>query len=279
VACGRSKREVEELVARHFPQPDVPSSVRELAAAGAVAAPALPLAPDSAQPTIEAGGATAPSPACAPTVPAVASIAPTASAHPASAHAVPAGRPPLVAPLAPDRYQIRFTANAQTCQKLRLAQDLLRHAVPNGDVAEIVDRALTLLLEDLKRKKFAETRRPRASRQTSQPSRHIPAEVKRAVRLRDGDRCAFAGTNGRRCSARTLLEFHHVKPYGMGGEATVDNIHLRCGPHNRYEAELYYGAGRSPGGESLFRERVAPYLAVVGNLPRNELKLGRQPRE
>src|SRR5688572_12665063 len=29
-ASGRSKREVEELVARHYPQPDVPSSVRKL---------------------------------------------------------------------------------------------------------------------------------------------------------------------------------------------------------------------------------------------------------
>src|SRR3989441_30221 len=38
-AKGRSKREVEELVARLHPQPDVPSSIRKLPAAKPVAAP------------------------------------------------------------------------------------------------------------------------------------------------------------------------------------------------------------------------------------------------
>jgi hypothetical protein len=70
-------------------------------------------------------------------------------------------RRPLVSPLALDRYEIRFTVSAKTCEKLRLAQDMLRHAVPTGDPAEIVDRALTVLLEDLARKKFAATKRPR----------------------------------------------------------------------------------------------------------------------
>jgi hypothetical protein len=60
-----------------------------------------------------------------------------------------------VSPLAPDRYEIRFTASAQTREKLRQAQDLLRHAIPTGDLAEVIDRALTLLLEDVARKKFA----------------------------------------------------------------------------------------------------------------------------
>jgi hypothetical protein len=32
--------------------------------------------------------------------------------------------------LAPERYEVRFTASAETCAKLKRAQDLLRHAVP-----------------------------------------------------------------------------------------------------------------------------------------------------
>jgi hypothetical protein len=124
-----------------------------------------------------------------------------------------------------------------------MAQDLLRHAVPNGDVAEVFDRALTLLLEDLARKKFAATEHPRAARGTSSTSRHIPARVQRTVWLRDGARCAFVATNGRRCTATAFLEFHHQKPYAVGGEATVENIHLRCHAHNEYEADLFYGAG------------------------------------
>jgi len=40
------------------------------------------------------------------------------------------------------------------------------------------------------------------------------------------------------------LEFHHLDPYAIGGEATVENISLRCAAHNAYEAELVFGPGR-----------------------------------
>src|SRR2546426_950035 len=94
--------------------------------------------------------------------------------------ALPApSRRPVVSPLAPDRYEIRFTARAQTREKLHLAQDLLRHAIPTGDLAEVIDRALTALLEELARKKFAATDRPRDSRGTTPGSRDIAAEVRR----------------------------------------------------------------------------------------------------
>jgi hypothetical protein len=220
-ASRKSKREVEELVARHSPRPDVPSSVRKLPAARETPAP--PAVPASA-------------PALSP---------PSASAcSPDPALPPPPTRRPLVSPLAPDRYEIRFTASARTCAKLRLAQDLLRHAVPTGDTAEIIDRALTALLEDLARKKFAATNRPRASRGTALGSRDIPAKVMRATWLRDGGRCAFVSKSGRRCNERGFLEFHHVEPHGVGGEPTVENIALRCRAHNAYEADLFYGPSR-----------------------------------
>ena len=153
----------------------------------------------------------------------------------------PPPRRAVVAPLAPDRYEIRFTASAGICEKLRLAQDMLRHAVPSGDVAAVIDRALTALLEDLARKKFAATDRPRASRGAAPGSRYVAAKVRRAVWIRDSGRCAFVSKAGRRCNERSFAEFHHVDPYGVGGEATVDTIELRCRVHNNHEAELFYG--------------------------------------
>jgi hypothetical protein len=54
--------------------------------------------------------------------------------------------------------------------------------------ATTIDRALSLLLEDLARKKLAATERPRPSRGTVPGSRHVPAEVKRVVWARDGAR-------------------------------------------------------------------------------------------
>jgi len=174
-----------------------------------------------------------------------------------------------VAPLAPDRYQIRFTASAETCEKLRLAQDMLRHAVPTGDMAEIIDRALTVLLEDLARKKFAKTGRPRASRGTAPGSRYAAARVRRAVWIRDHGRCAYVAKSGRRCNSRSFVEFHHLDPCGVGGEATVETMELRCRAHNNYEAELFYGrpqptrSGRSAGinRHGVAKEEFAPRRA------------------
>ena len=58
----------------------------------------------------------------------------------------------------------------------------------------------------------------------------------RSVWARDEGRCAFVGTVGR-CVERGFLEVHHVTPYVERGEATTDNLELRCRAHNAYELE------------------------------------------
>ncbi len=230
----KRRRHVEELVAHLHPQPPVPPTVRKLPS------PAV---------SGETQGAPAPSldgppPAAAPTpLAAPPTIAP------------PATRPTIVAPLAPQRYKVQFTASAEVYQKLRSAQELLRHQIPDGDLAAIMDRALTALLHDLARQKLAATDRPRGSSGAAPGSRHIPAEVKRAVWLRDGGRCAFVGPSGRRCAERGFLEFHHVVPHSAGGEPTTDNVQLRCRAHNQYEVQLYFG----PRGAPPVRETRAHY--------------------
>ena len=224
-ARGRSKREVEVLVARLAPRPDVAASVRKLPA------PA-PIAVESD------GGANR------------AAAAPPDSQRPSPTVAAPEppARRTVVAPLAPDRYQVQFTVDAATLEMLCRAQDLLRREIPNGDPGVIFARALPLLLEDVARKKLAEVAKPRPSKGSARTgSRHIPAHVKRAVWVRDGGRCAFVAVSGRRCTERGRLEFHHREPYAIGGEATVANISLRCRAHNLYEGELVFG--NSPRGE------------------------------
>ena len=166
-------------------------------------------------------------PAVAPRVPAI---------------AAPAAAPARVIPLAANRYELKVTLSEETRDKLRQALDLLGHAIPSGDTAEVLDRALTLLLEDLARKKFAATERPGASRGVTPDSRHVPAAVKRAVWLRDGGACVFVSPGGRRCRARRLLEFHHRMPYAAGGPMTVENLELLCKSHNAWEAERFFGA-------------------------------------
>lgn len=212
-AAHKSKHEVEQLIARLRPQPVVPAVIRK-----------LPARPSS--PTLVAGaeGPGAPAPV------------PTSAAAPLPSQPKPA----VVQPLAPERYKVQFTVSSETRDKLRRVQDLMRHTVPNGDVAAILDRALSLLLEELERRKVGATERPRRTHPTGPESRHIPASVRRQVWKRDDGRCAYVGSHGR-CTETGFLEFHHVRPYAAGGRAVVENIELRCKAHNGYEAELFFG--------------------------------------
>ena len=138
---------------------------------------------------------------------------------------------------------MRITIDDKTHDKLERARALLRHQIPDGDPAAIVDLALTALIEKTERTKLAATTRPRAvtADSPSRPSsRHIPADARRAVWARDEGRCAFVGSDGR-CRETSFLEFHHVVPFAKGGPSTVDNLQLRCRAHNAYQAAIDFG--------------------------------------
>jgi hypothetical protein len=179
--CGKRKRQVQELLARRFPRPDVASSVRKLpAVASAAVVGPMPVPPLIALPPAD--------------------VAPR----------VPPKSPPLVVPLSPDRYRVTVTVSGDTCQMLELAQDLLRHAVPSGDPAEVVARALKLLVEELVKRKFAVTDRSRPRRRAVRDPEEPTAEVKRASlhpRTRDGarswDRMAGGAESARSSSFTT----------------------------------------------------------------------------
>jgi 5-methylcytosine-specific restriction endonuclease McrA len=163
-----------------------------------------------------------------------------------------------VRPLAPERYKVQFTASRETYDKLCQAQDLLRHRVPSGDIAAVVDPALTLLLAALRRTRHAAVVRPQANRRRplhGRHGRHIPAGVKREAWARDGGRCAFVGAAGR-CVERGFLEYYHLVPFTDGGAATVDNLALRCRTHNDYEAVRWFGVRE----EDLVRDARGVYL-------------------
>src|SRR3990170_8488180 len=221
LARHKRKRDVEEIVVMLRPQPDVPASVRKLperrVTVGASEAPGF----DSQAPL---------------SIPVVSATAPPAT----TAETV---RPrAVIVPLAPERYKVQVTVPRETYNKLRRAQDLLRHVIPDGDAAVVLDRALTLLVEHLEKQRFAATARPRNPSPSATASRHIPAAVRRQVWARDEGRCAFVGGAGR-CTENGFLEFHHVVPFAVGGAADAANIQLRCRAHNAFESELSFGSG------------------------------------
>ena len=111
--------------------------------------------------------------------------------------------------------------------------------MPSGDIGAVLDRALTLLVADLQRRRCAATPAPRASSSATAGRRYVPSPVRRAVWKRDAGRCASWDPSGR-CTETGWLEFHHVHPYAEGGSASVENIQLRCRAHNQYEARLWF---------------------------------------
>jgi hypothetical protein len=250
-AGGRSLREIEALVAELAPRSDVPSTVRKLPA------PAPATAPSSSA----TGALAAIDVSFAPSLPLAAPTAPTAPPAPPAPI-----RRPIIEATAPERYRVQFTIGQESHDRLRRVQDLLRREIPDGDPGAIFDRALRLLLESVEKAKLGAAAKPRPIRRATDrelrtpilPSRDVPRYVKRAVSGRDDGQCAFVAPDGRRCTERAFLEFHHIRPYAKGGPATVENISLRCRRHNQYEADLVFGprgdvrrgstaSGRPPG--------------------------------
>jgi hypothetical protein len=160
-----------------------------------------------------------------------------------------------VQPLAPDRYKVQFTASGELREKLERLRGLLRSSVPDGDMATLIEIAVTEKLEGLEAKRFGRTKAPRkglAGVDTRPSTRHVPAPIRRAVHERDGGRCTYVDGEGRRCTARHRLELHHDDPFGRGGDHSLKNVRLLCRTHNALLAERDYGH------ETMERHRRGP---------------------
>ncbi len=168
-------------------------------------------------------------------------------------------------PAAP-RFHFQFVVPKSTHDKLCHAQTLLSHSVPAGDLAQVFDRALDALISQLEvRRLGVSTRGLRREGSgaggsgagagasagaggssevagADRVSRYIPAAIRRAVWERDEGRCTFVSITGGRCRCRRYIELDHVVPFARGGNATVENLRLRCSAHNQYEAERVFGA-------------------------------------
>jgi hypothetical protein len=223
-AIHKSKREIEMQVAAFRPLPPAPVVVRKL--------PQPRVLPNEVPPAAEVEQS-ASAPMTATDLRALVTCPP-----------FDPRRRAIVAPLAPERFKVQLTISRETHAKLRRVQDLMRHSVPDGDLAVIVDRALSLLLDQLEKHKCApitQATSPQAHRAVrTVRTRHVPASVAREVWKRDESQCTFVGADGR-CSARAWLELHHIVAFADGGATTAANLTLRCRAHNQYEAEQILG--------------------------------------
>jgi hypothetical protein len=198
-ASHKTKWQVQELLARRFPRPDVESRVRKLPAqrpatapfaSPELASPELAGSPAeggvqqrAAEPTLK--GVATPS-LHASSVPASsvpASSVPAPSAQPAPHRAAPV--PLLAEPLSETRYRIQLNASAALKEKLDRLRALTSHSNPSGDIAVVIERALDLALEKVEKQRFAKTNRP-ASRQTSVQTKLSRPEPEGGVSTKGG---------------------------------------------------------------------------------------------
>jgi len=149
-----------------------------------------------------------------------------------------------VAPLSEDTFTVPFTASRELRDKLRRAQDLLRHRLPSGEIAAIFEKALDSLIEKVEKERFALVRKPRTDAievAGCATSRQVPAAIRRHVYDRDGGRCTFVDARGHRCKETGLLEFDHLDGFARTRSHDPERIVLRCRAHNQHEAEKMYG--------------------------------------
>src|SRR5690606_5476059 len=188
----RTKREVLRLVRRIAPEPDVPASVEPLGPPP-VGIP-IPRTPTWEQ-FMEAlsGPVRELEPGDRPkewiTHQAPEDDSDLAVPQPPAAPQEPAPLPPV-----PERFKVQFTASQEYVDLLQQAKDLSSHALPNGSIEQLHLQAMRLLVAELKKRRCAEVKRPRATaseprwRQRQSQRDGVPVEPLRRQRQRQSQR-------------------------------------------------------------------------------------------
>jgi 5-methylcytosine-specific restriction endonuclease McrA len=215
-ASGRTREELEWLIAERFPQSDM-------------------LSLESA--AKHESGASAPG-HCGP----LESSHSCGDVDPVSSSNA-TGSSPRLKPISSTHVTLTVTLSRATRDKLARAQELLGHEVSPGDLAGVIDRALDLIVVQLEKRRHGLHRRaqPHAAK-PSLRARHLPADLRAKVYERDHGACTFVSDDGVHCSSRHALEYDHIVPLAQGGATTLDNLRLLCPAHNQLEAERRFGA-------------------------------------
>jgi 5-methylcytosine-specific restriction endonuclease McrA len=151
------------------------------------------------------------------------------------------------------RLLIQFLADEEFMAKLEEVKSLLSSKLPGAGFEDVFAALMDEFIDRHSPEKREERREKRSKQRKSDGkplteerknrSRYIPVKIRDAVFKRDGGKCTYKGTNGRRCGSTWRLQIDHIKPFAMGGANTIDNLRLLCGRHNRLAAEKVYGRG------------------------------------
>ena len=136
-------------------------------------------------------------------------------------------------------FEIRFAADEELMELIQWMKCHLSHRFPTGaSFQEIFKYAIKYLKQ---REDLAVQKTPRKSTARTD-TRYISKSVRQRVWRKYDGRCAFVGSNNRRCNSGYNLQYdHYPVPYARGGPGTTKNLRLLCAKHNKHTAEKVYG--------------------------------------
>jgi 5-methylcytosine-specific restriction endonuclease McrA len=151
-------------------------------------------------------------------------------------------------------HQVNCVIDDEVMQLIDRCRELLSGKYPTGvDYNKLLLELAKSWLEKndpVERAERREKRKQKAARpkpKTQEPgetSRYISPAIKDAVYNRDGGRCTYVGSDGKRCNSTWDLEIHHDgTPYALDGEHRIHNLKLLCAVHNKLMAERVFGRG------------------------------------
>ncbi len=240
-AHGKTRRELESLVAIRYPQAPQPDFVRNLPAQSSLVSAAPPMSLEIGEPAARHDNQ--PGPGLGPT--------------PVPAQAPLDGGPPQMIPITTDRVRVGFDAASALAQMIERMRQLLRHKYPEGRLEDLIREAVSDYLDrkdpdrklELKAAKSTSAaptigslepvdgRLPTRYMRSWATGRYIPAKVKSAVWARDKGSCAWRNKDGTACGSKDWIEYDHITPYARGGRSDDPrNLRLVCRQHNQAAA-------------------------------------------
>ena len=178
----------------------------------------------------------------------------TSPAPPPAPVETPKSSKTILQPARPEVFNFRFSANRDFKDKFERLAEVVGVENAQKNMAEILEKALDIALEQKDPKKKLERRRKRERARTAKSrsneiakkdepakSRYVAAEVLERVHERDSYQCVYRGRGGRRCTARAGLHIDHSDPFGIFHSNDELILRLLCPAHNGLEAEHVYG--------------------------------------
>jgi len=145
-----------------------------------------------------------------------------------------------IRPVAKNISELKVSMDEKTEENLSVLKELLSQKLKKtATLADVIAWATQVTRDKFDPVKKAERSKISSGNPKVQlPGRHpLPAHVRHEVIRREGMRCSHKTEDGRRCTEKRWLHFHHLIAVSKGGLNTSDNLQLLCSRHHKLQHE------------------------------------------